>query len=271
MPTSNIDPFELLAIRYARHTGRRPEDNYIGHVDLHDAGSDLAYYVWLARRGDEIYVIDTGFDEAAARQRGRELLLPVHKGLEMVGVAPASVKNVILTHLHYDHAGTLGQFPSATFHIQDAESAYATGRCMTHATMRAPYEVEDVVGFVRKLYDGRVVFHQGDSALAKGLTLHWIGGHTAGLQVVRVWTSRGWVVVASDASHLYGNFQRGVPFPIVHSVADMLEGHRRVLALADSPDHVIPGHDPLVMAKYPAYSAETDGWVVSLDKTPKPH
>jgi len=270
MQARDIEPFELLAVRYARHSGRQPHDNYVGHVDLHDAGCDLAYYVWVARRGKDTYVIDTGFEEQAARQRGRELLMPVPKGLELAGVAVEAVNDVILTHLHYDHAGTLDQFSSATFHIQDTESAYATGRCMTHQAMRAPYDVENVVTFIRKLYGGRVSFHQGDAELAPGMTLHWVGGHTAGLQVVRVWTRRGWVVVASDASHLYGNFQHGVPFPIVHNVADMLEGHRRVLALADSPDHVIPGHDPLVMARYPSYSAAAQGWVVRLDVDPAP-
>ena len=268
MHAPDIEPFELLAIQYARHTGRRPHENYMGHVDLHDAASDLAYYVWVARRGGETYVIDTGFDEAAAVKRGRELMMPVHEGLARVSIDVAAVEDVILTHLHYDHAGTLEQFASARFHIQDAESAYATGRFMSHAAMRAPYDVEDVVTFVRNVYGGRVVFHQGDAELVPGLSLHWVGGHTAGLQVVRVWTRRGWVVVASDASHLYGNMQHGVPFPIVHNVGEMLEGHRRVLALADSADHVIPGHDPLVMERYPAYSAHCDGWVVRLDADP---
>lgn len=262
---ADCEPFELLAIRYARHSGRRPHDNYMGHVDLHDAGSDLAYYVWVARRSDCTYVIDTGFDEPAARQRGRELLLSVREGLALAGVDATRVQNVILTHLHYDHAGTLEQFPHAHFHVQDAEAAYASGRSMSHPFMRAPYDVENIVAFIRKLYDGRVVFHQGDSELTAGLSLHWVGGHTAGLQIVRVWTRRGWVVLASDAAHLYGNFQHGVPFPIAHNLSDMLEGHRKALALAESPDHVIPGHDPLVMERYPAYSPESENRVVRLD------
>src|SRR5690606_28048223 len=130
--------------------------------------------------------------------------------------------------------------PAATFHIQDAEPAYATGRCMCHAPLRLPYDVEDVVNLVRKVYAGRVAFHDGTAQLAPGLSVHLIGGHTAGLQAVRVLTRRGWVVLASDASHLYGNMLRGIPFPVVYNVGDMLEGHRAVRALADSDDHVVP-------------------------------
>src|SRR5690606_5250765 len=114
---------------------RKAQDNYMGAVDFHDAESDLDYYVWVARRGDEIYVIDTGFDEQAARARGRELLMPVREGLALLGIAAEHVQHVILTHLHYDHAGTLDQFPAARFHIQDAESTYATGRCMCHSAL----------------------------------------------------------------------------------------------------------------------------------------
>lgn len=262
-------PFELFAIRYARHEGRKPQDNYIGRVDLHDAASDLDYYVWVARRTDQTYVIDTGFDEAAARKRGRELLMPVEKGLALVGVSAQAVRHVILTHLHYDHAGTLAAFPNARFHIQEVEVAYATGPNMGHRLLGDPFDVENIVQVVRQVYGGSVVFHRGDAVLVPGLTLHLIGGHTAGLQIVRVWTKRGWVVLASDATHLYGNIENEMPFPIVYNVGDMLDGYDRVRNLADSSDHIIPGHDPQVMHRYPAFSKAAAGWVVRLDVPPK--
>jgi glyoxylase-like metal-dependent hydrolase (beta-lactamase superfamily II) len=89
------------------------------------------------------------------------------------------------------------------------------------------------------------------------------------LQIVRVWTRRGFVVVASDATHYYDNFERGLPFPTVYSVGDMMEGFRTVRALADSPDHIIPGHDPRVMEMYPPPSAELDGIAIRLDVAPR--
>ena len=45
------------------------------------------------------------------------------------------------------------------------------------------------------------------------MTIHRIGGHTAGLQCVRVHTKRGWVVLASDTSHYYEHFEKGRVFP----------------------------------------------------------
>jgi glyoxylase-like metal-dependent hydrolase (beta-lactamase superfamily II) len=95
--------------------------------------------------------------------------------------------------------------------------------------------------------------------------LHLIGGHTLGLQAVRVNTRRGWVVLASDASHLYANLEQERPYPIVWSVGDMIEGYARLSALAQSAAHIIPGHDPLVLARYPAPSRALEGIAARLD------
>jgi len=114
------------------------------------------------------------------------------------------------------------------------------------------------------VYENRVRFHKGDSELAPGISLHLIGGHTMGMQSVRVATRRGWVVLASDASHFYANMEQTRPFPIVYSVDDMVAGYEKLRSLAASPAHVIPGHDPLVMQRYPAVKG-LEGIVVRLD------
>src|SRR5690606_12602453 len=188
--------------------------------------------------------------------------------LSALGVAAADVSDVILTHLHYDHAGNLDRLPNARFHIQDAEVEYATGRCMCFEPMRHAYSVDDVVLLVRNVYDDRVMFHDGDQAIAPGISVLKIGGHTKGLQAVRVHTQRGWVVLASDASHYYENMERGRPFPIVHNVEDMFAGYGRLSKAADSPDHIIPGHDPMVMQRYPLCN-EQDPYTVMLHVAPK--
>jgi len=60
------------------------------------------------------------------------------------------------------------------------------------------------------------------------------------------------VVLASDAAHLYANLTRAIPFPIFIDEAAYRAAQVRVLALAGgSLDHVIPGHDPLVLAAFP--------------------
>jgi len=255
--------YEVYAIKYAHHE-RNASANFLGG-DPHDGPMPLDYFVWLIRGQGREIVVDSGFNAAVAAKRGRRITRPVEEGLRLMRVDAAAVKDVVITHLHYDHVGNFDLFPRATFHLQDLEMQYATGRCMAVEAMRHAYELEDVVGMVRNVYAGRVRFHDGDAELAPGVSLHHVGGHTLGLQIVRVATRRGWVVLASDASHFYANMEQSRPFPIVYNVGDMVEGWRRAQSLADSPAHVIPGHDPLVMARYPAPAAPLQGAVVRLD------
>ena len=223
----------------------------------------------MLRRGGENIVVDTGFGEEAARRRGRQLLRSPAETLRLLGIDAAEIADVVLTHLHFDHAGTLSQFPRARFHLQDREMAYATGRGMCHALLRLPFDLPDVLETVRHIYAGRVVFHDGNDELASGLELYRVGGHSAGLQILRVWTRRGWVVLASDASHLYANFEQGRIFPVVYNVQEMLEGYKLLYRLAESPNHIVPGHDPLVMKYYPAARSDLEGIVVRLDCPPE--
>ena len=259
-------PFEVYAIRYAT-VERVASENFIGG-DPHERSMHMDYFVWLLRGGAGTYVVDTGFNREAARRRRREFLRCPTEGLRRLGVNAAEVSNVILTHLHYDHAGNLDLFPRAEFHLQDSEMAYATGRYMAHAPFALAYEPDDVIFLLREVYRGRVRFNDGDAQLAPGLSVHHIGGHTQGLQSVRVWTRVGWLVLASDASHYYANMQETRPFPIVADVTRMVAGYRRLRELADHPRLVIPGHDPEVMRRYRAPEPSLEGIAVRLDDEP---
>jgi glyoxylase-like metal-dependent hydrolase (beta-lactamase superfamily II) len=255
--------YEVYAVKYAYHA-RKAAENFIGG-DPHDGPMPLDYFVWVVRGDGRELVVDTGFSAAVAARRGRDHLRCPTEGLRMLGVEAQAVRDVVITHLHYDHVGNFDLFPAATFHLQDGEMAYATGRHMARPVFSGAFDVEDVVGMVRNVYRGRVRFHDGDAELFPGVSVHLIGGHTKGLQVVRIATRRGWVVLASDASHFYANMEQARPFPIVYSVADMVEGYDRLRQLAQSPAHIIPGHDPEVLRRYPAPREDLQGIAARLD------
>jgi glyoxylase-like metal-dependent hydrolase (beta-lactamase superfamily II) len=247
-----LPEYEVYALRYASMPRKRSANFIVRHFDdAHDGPMPMDFFVWLLKSVHGAILVDTGFNEATARVRDRKLECCPIDALRTLGVEAAQIRDVVLTHLHYDHAGNIDKLPNATFHLQDAEMEYATGRCMCHGALRHAYSVEDVVQLVRNVYLDRVQFHAGDAELAPGVQLIHVGGHTKGLQAVRVHTRRGWIVLASDASHYYANTEEKNPFPIVYNVADMLEGHRTCRRLADSAEHVIPGHDPLVLERYP--------------------
>ena len=258
--------YEIYAIRYAERAGHR-NAHFVGG-DPHDAPMAMDYFVWLIRNSDRTVVVDTGFSAATAARRGRDFLRSAREGLELLGVRGAQVRDVVITHMHNDHAGTLADFPAATFHIQDREMAYVTGRHMGRALLRRPYELDDVTAMVRLVFERRVAFHAGDEEIAPGISVHHIGGHTPGLQSVRVHTARGWVVLASDASHYYEHFETGRVFPVTVDLSAVLDGYAKLDRLAESRRHIVPGHDPLVMQRYPIAGPGLERIAVRLDAEP---
>lgn len=264
--STQLPTYRLVALRYATREARASE-HFIGG-DSHDGPMPMDYFVWIAIGPERTFIIDCGFTaEVAAMRKRTHLRCPV-ASLRLLGVDPDTVKDVILTHLHYDHVGNFDRFPVANFHLQDKEIAYATGRSMRHPFLAHAFEVDDVVGIVRLNFGRRVIFHNGDAELAPGIELHFAGGHSAGLQFVRVHTARGWVVVASDVTHYYANMQSGRPFTTALHIDTMLEGFDMLRACAPSEDHIIPGHDPLVMRRYPPVSPELAGIAARLDVAP---
>ena len=213
-------------------------------------------------------IVDTGMDEATGKKREREITRPVREGLAALGIAADKVGKVILSHLHYDHCGNYDLFPQAHYHLQDREMAYATGRWMCHQALRLPFEVDDVVSMVRKAFAGRVAFHDGEDEIVPGVTVHRIGGHSKGLQSVRVKTRLGHVVLAADASHLYAHIIAAAP-SAHHRYRRSCRGLRDAQAARLIAAGCVPGDDPLVLARYPAAKPGLEGWIVRLDAEPK--
>ena len=268
MTHDDLPRYELYALRYATRDALRSQ-HFMGG-DPHDGPMPMDFFIWAAKGPERTFVIDLGFSCAAAHKRNRGFLQDPVESLRLIGVDPLAVEDVILTHLHYDHAGNFGGFPNARFHIQEDEMQFATGRYIRYKYFSLGFDEEDVVNVVRLNFAQRIEMHRGTVALAPGIEIVPAPGHTPGQQVVRVHTGRGWVVLASDAAHYYENIQRKRPFASAFNVADMIETFERVLTLAGGIEHVVPGHDPLVMQLYPPPSPELLGKVVRLDVPPLP-
>lgn len=244
----SLKQWEAYAMRYAT-VQRKARENFIAH-DIHDAATSMDYFVWFLRSGDETILVDTGFNEAAARQRKRTFLRCPIESLRTAGVHLGDIRETVITHAHYDHAGNTRLLPKTQFHLQEREMVFATGKEMRHAFMRNAYDPADVCDLVYANFEERLAFHDGAFELRPGITVHWVGGHTRGLQIVRVHTKRGWIVLASDASHYLENLRKRSPFPIVADTGQMLSAYELVEQLAESPEHIIAGHDPLTCRLY---------------------
>ncbi|MEW9555426.1 N-acyl homoserine lactonase family protein [Nonomuraea sp. NPDC050783] len=244
--------FQVLAVRYARRDARRGE-HFHGYEPGGDGSHPTAYYVWLARSDEHTVVVDTGIAPGrAARVAGLDYRCSPVEALAELGVSAESVDHVVLTHLHYDHTGTAHEFPRARYVVQRAELDYWTGPWAERISReRWLLDDHDLARLREAREGGRVLVVDGDASVVPGLSVHLVGGHTAGMQVVRVGTARGRVVLASDAAHFYENIEGDRPFPILHSMPGVYGAFDRVRELAGDPGLVVAGHDPLVLERFP--------------------
>ncbi|MFJ7217716.1 N-acyl homoserine lactonase family protein [Amycolatopsis sp. NPDC098790] len=235
--------FEVYALCYGRRTGYRGE-HFLGYGEDSAQPHPTAYYVWLAVSPEHTVVVDAGIRAERAREvSGLDYVEPVRL-LAALGVDPASVGHLVLTHLHYDHCGTVGDFPGVRIVLQQSEMDYWTGPWAKRIERERWLLDEAVLDHLRPdLVDG-------DAEVVPGLSVHLVGGHTAGMQVVRVETAAGPVVLASDASHFHENLENDHPAPLLHSMTGVYGAFDRVRELAGA-GLVVPGHDPEVLARYP--------------------
>ncbi|MFJ8025474.1 N-acyl homoserine lactonase family protein [Streptomyces sp. NPDC096311] len=271
MPDTDGPGYRVFALRYGANPRRRRYENVI-HLQpggCHDAAMPMDFFVWAVVGADRVVLVDTGSGPGTMTARGHDHHRAPRAALADVGLDATEVDDVVTTHLHWDHAGTIGDFPRARLHIQRAELAHATGPAMCSPFLRRPYDRPQLTHWLGALHEGRVVFHDGDGEIAPGVTVHRVGGHTPGMQVVRVATARGNVVLASDAVHYYENLTTENPFPVLVSTIDYIEALKIVARLADGPDHIVPGHDPLVLRRFPPAAPGLDG-AVALHLSPAP-
>lgn len=238
--------YRIYAVRYARRDTNTSE---VFYRDSKRAPIGMDYFVWALTDGARTVIVDLGFTEPVGTARGRTFLRCPSRGLAELGIDCAKVDDVIVSHFHYDHVGNHALFPNATFHVQDTEMAFYTGRHAGRDAFRHSIEVEDVCAMVRLNYAGRVAFVDGDREIVPGISVHKVGGHTAGMQIISVQTSRGRAVVASDASHYYRNYEEQIPFNTLHDLPGMYSAFGRIRDLASAHELILPGHDPLVMER----------------------
>ncbi|GAA4415621.1 N-acyl homoserine lactonase family protein [Georgenia halophila] len=257
----------VFALRYAYRTASVRGEHFYGHPDGCLDPWPIDYFTWAVLDGDRTVVVDTGFTPETAAARGnRPYLATPIKSLGRLGRDPEDVTDVVVTHLHYDHTGHLDGYPKARIWLQRSElefwSSPMAGRpAFAHLLDRDDLRaVKDLAG------QGRVELLDGDGAVGAGITLHHVGGHTPGMQVVRVVSDDGAIVLASDASHFYANVEEDKPYGVVYCLTDMYGAFDRLHELAGPDGLVVPGHDPRVADRHPPVPG-TDDLVYDLART----
>jgi glyoxylase-like metal-dependent hydrolase (beta-lactamase superfamily II) len=264
MPLVMGQSFSVYAIKYAWRPAV-PRADYFYEADCDGGGPLLMdYFTWVAVSGSTICAIDTGFKRDTGEARGREYVAPPRETLARLGIDTRMVPHLVLTHLHWDHSGNVDDFPAAEIVLQEAEMAFWSGRWAGRGQFRHLHTPGDLAELIHANADGRIRWVDGDAEVVPGITVHRVGGHSPGMQVVRVLTEAGAVVIGSDASHFFANIESDRPFRILHDVPGMYASFDRINELASAPELVVAGHDPLIFERFPAASPELEGIAVKI-------
>lgn len=242
------DHWHVYAVQYARRIGKRGT-HFHGYDSRGEEPHPTAYFVWLAVSNSRTVLIDAGISPATASSI--EDLEYFGSPIELIGelgISPDDIDTVVLTHLHYDHTGVVADLDSAEYVVQGEELRYWTGPWARRIAQEQWLSSAADVAHIQAT--GRLLTIDGDAELCPGLSVHLVGGHTAGMQVVRIRTAEGFVVVASDASHFYENIETDSPFAILHDLPGMYGAFDRINELSDGTHLVVPGHDPEVAVRH---------------------
>jgi N-acyl homoserine lactone hydrolase len=200
---------------------------------------------WLVRTGDATILFDTGLSPRAvpgllrndplARFTDEDLL--VHR-LDSIGLEPKDVDLVVLSHLHYDHAGGAALFSESELVVQKDEYSYAH----YPAAFFAGYYYRrnfDLPGYRWRLLEG-------DAELAPGVTVLRSEGHTPGHQSLLVeLPETGPLILSGDCCYLQRSIDEEIPPGVVWDPTRAMHSIKRLKTIARLlGGRIFPSHDP---------------------------
>jgi glyoxylase-like metal-dependent hydrolase (beta-lactamase superfamily II) len=245
------DQVQIHAVRFASATSTKSA-NYLRY-DVYrepDGPQICDFYYWVIRTPDTVVLVDAGFSRELAGTWGVPFDLDVPEGLAALGLTPADVDTVVLTHLHSDHAGNLELFENAQIVLQGAEYDFWFGPMAARGQFKDSVDAAHLASVSAARSAGRLRLPVGDVELSAQVRLRLAPGHTPGSQLVEVRVGGEKLVLAGDALHYFEELELDRPFAICCDVAGMYSSFDLIRSLVAEGATVIPGHDRRVAEEY---------------------
>ncbi|HEX7780425.1 MAG TPA: N-acyl homoserine lactonase family protein, partial [Vicinamibacterales bacterium] len=213
---------------------------------------DIAMMVWVLRSPGRVVLVDAGFyrDKFLTQWKPSEFTRPSDALQTGLGIQPAQVTDIIVSHIHWDHVDGADLFPRAKVWIQREEYDYYVGP--EGKVKNRTIDADDATMLAAIGAAGRLQLVDGDDKeILPGIRVYTGGKHTYASQYAGVQTRKGTVILASDSAYLYENLERGIPIAQTLDRKANLAAHARMMKLVLQPKLVVPGHDPAVFERFP--------------------
>jgi glyoxylase-like metal-dependent hydrolase (beta-lactamase superfamily II) len=244
--------YEVYALSYGVYPNF-PVSGLVAGADK-DRKLDLQMMIWLLKGpGGKNILVDTGcYHENVVKGKGIQNLVKASEAVAKLGLSAADITDVVITHMHWDHADGMDLFPKAKIWIQKDEYTYYTGAAWQAGGKHGGIEPEDVLTIVKLNTQNQVNLVEGDDReIIDGIRVYTGGRHTFASQYVSVRMATGIAVIASDNMYLYENLEKRASIAQTFDADSNLKAQDRMKQIASRPDLVVPGHDPLVFVKFP--------------------
>src|SRR5579885_2961539 len=243
--------YEIYAIKYA--TLKQFPLGGLVEGESRNTRLDIGMYIFLIKGGGKNILFDCGFyrPQFLRQWKPADYEIP-SAAVERMGLKAADISDVIISHIHWDHADGFDLFPNAKIWIQKEELEYYAGDAWSGGKRRTAADPDDIVGLVKMNTEGRLNLVNGDAQqILPGITAYTGGKHTYQSQFIGVKTAEGTVVLASDNMYMYMNLEKHKPIAATLDRESNLRAQDRMKTLASNPKLIIPGHEPAVMKNFP--------------------
>jgi glyoxylase-like metal-dependent hydrolase (beta-lactamase superfamily II) len=226
--------WDVYVMEYARSKNQPWVDLISGMY--HEGVMDLPFSFIFAQRGDDRVLIDTGFmqdnhSSGFSRKFGIPTWISPLRMLAEIGVHADAISSIFVTHAHFDHMGSIAEFPNAHIYIQKSEllswyEAFALPRRFSHLT--AIVDPDNMRTALDASIAHRVTLIDGDrNTVLPGIHVRLGSGHTIGQQFVVVETAAGRRVISGDCVYsrrqFTGHNNDGVYVPLNNAVGSVWE------------------------------------------------